>query len=71
MTDIKQYIERRQRLEAEKQDAADNIKELNAEIKGNGHDLRAFNLVIARAKRDRDDVSHEDTMVKIYEDEAR
>jgi hypothetical protein len=29
MTEIKQYIERRQRLEAEKQDAADNIKELN------------------------------------------
>jgi uncharacterized protein (UPF0335 family) len=71
MTDIKQYIERRQRLEAEKQDAADNIKELNAEIKGNGHDLKAFNLVIARAKRNRDDVLNEDAFVEMYEEAAR
>tara|TARA_R110000772_G_C13167296_1_gene426648 strand:+ start:68 stop:310 length:243 start_codon:yes stop_codon:yes gene_type:complete len=60
---------RRERLESEKQEKADDIKELNAEIKSLGHDLKAFNIVIARRKRDRDDVANEDAMVELYEAE--
>ena len=67
-TQIKALIERRERLEAEKQDKADDIKELNAEVKGLGHDMKAFNIVIARRKRDRDDLLNEEAMVELYED---
>lgn len=68
-TQIKSLIERRERLEAEKQDKLDDIKELNAEIKSAGHDLKAFNIVIARRKRDRDDLENEKAMVEMYEAE--
>lgn len=64
---LKAFINRRLRLEAEKQDASDNIKELNAEIKGAGYDLAPFNAMISRSKKNRDDVDHFDAMLAIYE----
>jgi uncharacterized protein (UPF0335 family) len=63
---LKAFMERRERLESVKQDAADDIKELNAEIKGAGFDLKPFNIVIARRKRDASDLSEEDAIVDMY-----
>lgn len=64
---LKALTERRERLEAEKQDAADAIKDLNAEVKSLGYDLPTFNTVIKRRKRDRDEVAEEDAMIEMYE----
>ena len=67
---LRQLIERRERLEAVKADAAEDIKELNAEVKGMGYELPIFNAVIARRKKDRDEVDHFDAMLRTYETEA-
>ena len=64
---LKSLVERRERLEAVKADAADDIKELNAEIKGVGFDLKVFNQVIARRKMDRDAVAEADALLDMYE----
>ena len=62
-----QLVERCERLEAEKADVAEAIKELKAEVKGHGYDLKPFNAVIARRKKDRDEVLNEDAMLEMYE----
>lgn len=70
MTDNAQltaYVERRERLESVKADAADDIKELNAEVKSFGYDLPTFNTVIARRKKSRDDVAEADALLDTYE----
>jgi len=64
---LKALVERRERLEAEKADAAEAIKELNAEVKAMGYDLPIFNTVIARRKKDRDAVAEADAVLEMYE----
>lgn len=67
---LKAFTERRERLEVEKQDAVDAIKDLNQEVKSAGYELPTFNAMIARRKKDRDDVAHADEMLAIYEAEV-
>lgn len=64
---LKALTERRERLETEKQDAADAIKELNAEVKAMGFDLPIFNKVIARRKLDRETRDEQDATLDLYE----
>ena len=64
---LKALVARRERLEAEKADAAEAIKELNAEVKAMGYDLPIFNIVIARRKKDRDAVAEADAVLEVYE----
>ena len=66
---LKALTERRERLEAEKQDAADAIKDLNGEVKSLGYDLPTFNTVIKRRKMDRDKVAEADAILEMYEAE--
>lgn len=65
---VKAYVERIERLAEEKQTIADDIKDLYAEAKGNGYDVGAMRKVIARRKRDREEVVNEDTMIEVIEE---
>ncbi len=65
---VKAYIERVERLAEEKQTIADDIKDIFAEAKGNGYDVGAMRKVIARRKRDREEVLAEDTMIEVIEE---
>ena len=65
--ELRAFIERIERLEAEKQDAADGQKEVYAEAKGRGYDAKIIRKVIARRKRDRDDLAEEAAILEIYE----
>jgi len=65
--DLRQIIERIERLEAEKADIADMAKEVYAEAKGRGYDTKALRKVIARRKRDRDDLAEEEAVIEMYE----
>lgn len=49
---LKALIERIERLEEEKQTIADDIKEVYAEGKGNGFDVKALRAIIKRRKAD-------------------
>ena len=63
---IRAYIERYERLEAEKQDIADQQKEVMAEAKGNGFDVKALRRIIRDRKRDADDLAEEQAIVDLY-----
>jgi len=65
--ELRAIIERIERLEAEKQDAADGQKEVYAEAKGTGYDTKIIRKVISRRKRDRDDLAEEAAILDMYE----
>jgi uncharacterized protein (UPF0335 family) len=65
--ELRAFIERVERLAAEKQDAADAQKEVYAEIKGRGYDAAVVRKIVARRKRDRDDLAEEEAILEMYE----
>lgn len=64
--ELRQFIERYERLESEKKEIADSQKEVMAEAKGRGFDTKVLKKVIALRKRDRDDVANEEAMLEMY-----
>ncbi|SHI35730.1 DUF2312 domain-containing protein [Wenxinia saemankumensis] len=64
--ELRQFIERYERLEAEKKDIADAQKEVMAEAKGRGYDTKVMRKVIALRKRDRDDIAEEEAIMEMY-----
>jgi uncharacterized protein (UPF0335 family) len=64
--EIRQFIERYERLEAEKKDIADQMKEVMAEAKGRGYDTKVLRKVIALRKRDADDIAEEEAVLEMY-----
>jgi uncharacterized protein (UPF0335 family) len=65
--ELRAFIERFERMAAEKQDIADDQKEIMAEAKGRGYDTKVLRQIIARRKRDRDDVNMEQNLLELYE----
>ncbi len=63
---IRAYIERFERLEAEKQDVMQGQKEIMSEAKGNGFNVKALRKIIADRKRDADDLAEEQALVELY-----
>jgi len=64
--ELRQFVERFERLEAEKKDIADQQKEVMAEAKARGYDTRVMRKVIALRKRDRDDLAEEEAILDLY-----
>ena len=64
--ELRQLVERREQLDSEKKDLAEQIKEVHAELRGRGYDLKAFNRIIAIRKKNRDDLAEENAIVQMY-----
>ena len=64
--ELRQFIERFERLEAEKRDIADQQKEVMAEAKGRGYDTKVMRKVVAERKRDKADVDEEQAILDLY-----
>lgn len=64
--ELRQFIERVERLEAEKKDIADSIKEVMAEAKGRGYDTKVMRKVISLRKRDANDIAEEEAILDMY-----
>jgi len=64
--ELRQFIERFERLEAEKKDIADAQKEVMAEAKGRGYDTKVMRKVIAIRKRDANDLAEEEAVLEMY-----
>ncbi len=64
--ELRQFIERYERLDAEKADIADQQKEVMAEAKGRGYDTSAMRKIIAMRKRDKDDLAEEEAILEMY-----
>ena len=63
---LKSIIDRIERLDAEKSEIAEQIKEVFAEAKGNGFDVAVLRKVIARRKKDRAKVQEEEAIMDLY-----
>ncbi len=61
--ELRQFVERIERLDAEKRDIADQQKEVMAEAKARGYDPKIMRKVIALRKRDRDDIAEEEAVL--------
>lgn len=66
--ELRQFIERFERLEAEKRDVADQQKEVMAEAKGRGYDTKVMRKVIALRKRDKEDLAEEEAVLDMYKE---
>lgn len=64
--ELRQFIERVERLEAEKSDIAEQIKEVMAEAKGRGFDTKVMRKLISIRKRDSNDVAEEEAILELY-----
>ena len=65
---LRSYIERYERLEAEKQDIADQQKEVLAEAKGCGYDTAILREIIKLRKMDPQDRAEKEAILQIYLD---
>lgn len=64
--EIRAFIERYEQLESEKKVIADGMKEIMAEAKGRGYDVKVLKKIVALRKRDRDDVAEEEAILDMY-----
>jgi len=64
--ELRQFVEHFERLDAEKKDIADQQKEVMAEAKGRGYDIRALRQIIRERKRDKDDLAEEQAVLEMY-----
>lgn len=64
--ELRQFIERWERLEAEKKDIADGQKEVMAEAKGRGYDTKVIRKLIALRRREPDDLAEEEAVLELY-----
>ena len=64
--ELRSFIERYERLELEKKEIADQQKEVMAEAKGRGYDVKVLRKVIALRKRDKDDIAEEEAILEMY-----
>jgi uncharacterized protein (UPF0335 family) len=64
--ELRQFVERIERLEAEKKDAAEAQKEVFAEAVGLGYDAKVMRKIIALRKRDANDIAEEEAVMDIY-----
>jgi uncharacterized protein (UPF0335 family) len=60
------YITRLERLEQEKSDLSDDIKDIYADAKSSGFDIKALKKVLRLKKMDKNKLAEEEAMVELY-----
>ena len=63
---LKSIIERIERLEEEKKTISDDIRDVYAESKGNGFDVKALRTIIRLRKQDPDERQEHETILETY-----
>lgn len=65
--ELRAFVERIERLLAERQDINSEIAEVKAEAKARGYDVKGINHVIKVRKKDRDQYAEEQAVNEMYE----
>jgi uncharacterized protein (UPF0335 family) len=63
---LKSIIERIERLEEEKKAIADDIRDIYAESKGNGYDVKALRTIVRMRKQDANERAEQETILETY-----
>jgi uncharacterized protein (UPF0335 family) len=63
---LKAVIERIERCEEEKKTISDDIRDIYAEAKGNGYDVKALRTIVRMRKQDANERSEQETILETY-----
>jgi uncharacterized protein (UPF0335 family) len=63
---IRSIVERIERLEEEKKGTSDDIRDIYAESKGNGFDVKALRTIVRMRKMDDKDRQEQETVLDTY-----
>jgi len=63
---LRSIIERIERLEEERQTFSDDIRDVYAEAKGNGYDVKALRTVVRMRKQDAGERAEQETILETY-----
>ena len=63
---LKAFVERVERLEEEKKAISDDIKDVYAEAKGNGFDVKALRAVVRLRKQDVNERKEQEAILETY-----
>jgi uncharacterized protein (UPF0335 family) len=63
---LKAFVERIERLEEEKKALSDDIRDVYAEAKGNGYDVKALRTVVRLRKQDADERREHEAILEVY-----
>eukprot|EP01037_Dinobryon_pediforme_P006989 gene6989-7058_t len=64
--ELKQFVERVERLEEEKKAIADDIKEVYGEMKSRGYDTKVVRKVVAIRKQDHAERQEQEAILDLY-----
>lgn len=64
--ELRQFVERAEQLASEKRDIAEQEKEVFAEARGRGYDIKAMRKIIAMRKKTRDALAEEEAIIDMY-----
>jgi uncharacterized protein (UPF0335 family) len=63
---LKSFIERIERLEEEKKALGDDIRDVYAEAKGTGFDVKVIRQIIKIRKMDKDELDEQEALLETY-----
>jgi uncharacterized protein (UPF0335 family) len=63
---LKAFVERVERLEEEKKAISDDIRDVYAEAKGNGYDIKALRVIVRLRKQDNDERREHEAVLETY-----
>ena len=63
---LRAFIERIERLEEEKKTISDDIRDVYAEAKGNGFDVKALRTIVRMRKQDADERKEHEAILETY-----
>ena len=63
---LRAFIERIERMEEEKKAISDDIKEIDAEAKGNGFDTKVLRQIIRIRKQDANERMEQEALLELY-----
>jgi uncharacterized protein (UPF0335 family) len=63
---LKAIVERIEHLEEEKKAISDDIRDVYAEAKGNGYDVKALRAVVRLRKQDKDERAEQEAILETY-----
>ncbi|MGX6960133.1 MAG: DUF2312 domain-containing protein [Rickettsia endosymbiont of Pentastiridius leporinus] len=65
---LEQYISKIERLEQEKADLSEEIKDIFQEASSHGFDVKAMKSILKLKKLDKDKLAEQDAMLELYRD---
>lgn len=64
--ELKQFVERAERVQEEIDASKGDLKDIKTELKGRGFDVKAFNEILKLRKKDRDERMEEEAVLELY-----